>query len=184
MMTDSAFAPAPSSAASAGGDFSADGDGNALSFLRTHLSYAFSNLRSVVGFRAMSLLRGIRGVDGTRWARRILTSPSMSVHLLDTRAACAAPVLQHLVTGLISAHAEEERRLVLHGEAAADSAARFSQHHDGRHAGQSGKWWLESAASADAAKQMAICVAHAQALLPQLWLGDGVPRLAQPITTD
>ena len=147
-------------------------------YLRTHLAYELSNVRSAVGFRTCCLLRGTRGVDGTRWAAQVLQRPPFSVLLQDTRAACAGPVLQQVVRGLLTAHEEEEHRLIFAGEAA-ESAARFSQHHEGRHAGQSGKFWLEAAESAVSASQMAMCLALVQTLLPQLWLGDAVPRVAK-----
>ena len=163
----------PSSAASVGVDASAG-------YLRTHLAYELSNVRSVVGFRTCCLLRGIRGVDGTRWAAQVLQGPPFCDLLADTRAACATPILQQVVRGLHTAHEQEEQRRIFEGEAAV-SAARFSQHHEGRHAGQSGKFWLDEVESASSAIQMAFCLALVQTLLPQLWLGDRAPRVAKPM---
>lgn len=43
---------------------------------------------------------------------------------------------------------------------------KFSQHHEGRHAGQSGHWWLEEAATEHGAQALSRCIAHMAVALP------------------
>ena len=156
------------------------GDNATAAFLRMHIAYELNNVRSLVGFRTCCLLRGIRGVDGTRWAAQVLREPPLYDFLQDTRLACSAKKLQNIVRGLLAAHEKEEQRRIFQGETPA-SAARFSQHHEGQDAGHRGKCWLEAAESDASALQMAMCLAQVQMLLPMLWLGDRVPRAAKPI---
>ena len=102
-----------------------------LSYLRTHLAYDAVNARALAGWRAFAVLRGIRGVEGVRWATELLLQPPLDASLQDTRVAESAGVLQELVVALALAHSAEEQRLVCEG-VKADVAAKFSQHHEGR----------------------------------------------------
>ena len=154
--------------------------GDAAAYLRAHLAYDASNARCGAGFRAFGFLRGIRGQEGVRWATECLLRPPLDAVLQDTRAAGQAATLQELAVGLLRMHESEEQKRTFEG-VPAEEAAKFSQHHEKRHAGQSGKHWLRAASSAAAAQSLAGGLALAQTLLPQLWLGSEPGAAAQPM---
>ena len=149
-------------------------------YLRAHLAYDACNARQLAGFRAFAMLRGIRGREGALWGTEQLLRPPLDAVLDDTRAAGNAAVLQEAALGLLRAHTAEETNRVFEGQAA-ELAAKFSQHKEGRHAGQSGKRWLQAAASAVEAQALASGLALAQTLLPQLWLGSEPGAEARPM---
>ena len=151
-----------------------------LAYLRRHLAYDASNARGGAGFRAFAMLRGMRGEKGARWGTDVLLRPPLDAVLQDTRAAGHAAALQQLAAGLLRAHEAEEQKLIL-GGVPAERARMFSQHHEGRHAGQSGKSWLEAAESGTAARALAGGLGLAQTLLPQLWQGSQAGAAAQPM---
>ena len=154
--------------------------GEPAAYLRAHLTYDACNARQLAGFRAFAMLRGIRGRDGGLWGTEELLRPPLDAVLEDTRAAGNAAVLQEAALGLLRAHTAEETKRVFEGQTA-ESAAKFSQHKEGRHAGQSGKRWLQAAASAVEAQALASGLALAQTLLPQLWLGSEPGAEARPM---
>jgi len=66
--------------------------------------------------------------------------------------------LRELVQGLVEAHeAEAQRR---------GGDPKFSQHHEGRHAGQSGCWWLAEAATEEGARLLSTCAGRLAEVLP------------------
>ena len=153
-----------------------------LSYLRAHLGYDASNVRGLAGIRSFGVLRGIRGLDGVPWATELLLRPPLDAVLQDTRAAGNAAAIQEIAAHLLRYHGEEEAKRVSQGESA-KSAAMFSQLHDNRHAGQSGKHWLNAAAQPVDAQALAGGLALAQALFPQLWLGSQPGAAARPMST-
>ena len=159
---------------------SAESVGDSAAYLRAHISYDASNVRCGAGFRACAMLRGIRGHEGVCWATEFLLNPPLDAVLQDTRAAGHAAVLQELAVGLLRAHESEEQKRILEG-VPAERARMFSQHHEVRHAGQSGKSWLEAAESGTAARALAGGLGLAQTLLPQLWQGSQAGAAAQPM---
>ena len=129
------------------------------------------------------MLRGIRGYEGVRCATQVLLeSQAPEAVLQDSRVVGQAPVVQEAALGLVRAHEAEEQRRVFKGQAAVP-AARFSQHNEGRHAGQSGKLGLESV-SARSSQALAGGIALAQTLLPQLWLGSEGGASAEEMQPD
>ena len=137
--------------------------------VRQHLSSQMENARVLAGFRAFVILRGIRGEHGVSWASRLmLAEPRLQEVLEDTRFAFAGRSLQEAVMILRRAHDDEVQKRVFNGEEAG-AASRFSQHKDGRHAGQSGKHWLEAAAAAASADRLAAMIARCLQFLPALW---------------
>ena len=134
------------------------------SYLRKHIFYDACNVRSMVGWRTFAMLRGIRGVEGAAWGLGCLLQPSLCDVLEDTRLPAAAIMLQEIARFLLAQHELEEQRLVLAG-AAPVLAAKFSQHHEGRRAGQSGRHWLLAAASVGGAHKFATGLAMATDVL-------------------
>lgn len=137
--------------------------------IRHHLMSQMENARVLAGFRALAILRGIRGEQGVEWAtRQMLVERRLQEVLEDTRFAFAGRSLQEAIMILRRAHDDEVQKRVFDGEAVA-VANRFSQHKDGRHAGQSGKHWLEAAAAAASADRLAAIIARCLQFLPPLW---------------
>ena len=119
-------------------------------------------------WRSYSLLRGMRGAVGVRWAMPILLEPAHLRQLADTGPGDKVRVLHGLILTLLDRHNEEERRLCLAGEEA-EEARKFSQHRFDRHAGQSGKAWLEEASAHPARLEAAL--SSLAACLPGVWSG-------------
>ena len=70
----------------------------------------------------------------------------------------------------MAAHEAEVQR-----QGGSDEAKMFSQHREGRHAGQSGVWWLQAAATPDGAAGLRMCAARLTAILPLGWLQPARP---------
>ena len=72
-------------------------------------------------------------------------------------------VFQRLVQQLIEAHDAEAQQ-----EGRND---KFAQHHEGRHAGMSGRWWLQEAVTQQGLRSLEVCVGRIAEALPVFGIG-------------
>ncbi len=117
-------------------------DAPMLSWVRMRLLEDAEIGMALATVRAALLLCGVRGVEGMRWLSKELVSPEIFPLLTSSLPGTTEKVLHAITRG-------HEREVVRRGETGSPvaEARKFSQHRQGRHAGQSGKWWLDAAAT-------------------------------------
>ena len=137
-----------------------------VSLLRTRLMEAGEVTMALSTVNSLALMRGIRGILGVRWLSLELATPE-SVRLLTSIDPTA---MDSLLAAMVAAHAAEVQR-----RGGSDEAKMFSQLREGRHAGQSGGWWLEVVATSDGTASLRMCAARLTAILPLGWLQPARP---------
>ena len=139
------------------------------SWLEKSLIWGCDELTSRVCHRAFVLLRGVRGDQGVAWLGEELRKPSAFKMLSDGSLGGDVQTMLTLLKNFTGKHHEEVvRRQELLGEDA-ETARKFSQHHDGRHAGQSGENWLSNAATPQGCVGLVQAMKQLQYIAPVAW---------------
>ncbi len=117
-------------------------DAPMLSSLRARLLEDAETRMALATVRAALLLHGVRGVEGMRWLAQELVKPGVFEWLPSSDPEATANIL----AAIVKRHEGEVKRREEAGSPSSE-ARKFSQHRQGRHGGQSGKWWLDAAAT-------------------------------------
>ena len=111
----------------------------------------------------------MRGDQGVAWLGKELREPSAFKMLSDGSLGGDVQTMLTLLKNFTGKHHEEVvRRQELLGEDA-ETARKFSQHHDGRHAGQSGENWLSNAATPQGCVGLVQAMKQLQYIAPVAW---------------
>ncbi len=137
------------------------------SWLRKRLVDDAERSCNVATIRTILLLRGVRGRAGQLWLADHITEPKALDALVSGGSSGMHDLLQDL---LCKALQETERMAQSTGQTVAE-AGKFFQLGHGRHAGQSGLWWLKAVARDIGTLNFEACVAHMAAVFPAFgWL--------------
>ena len=116
--------------------------------------------------RILVCLRGLRGGLGQEWLGQCLLGPTAKALLVSTAPGASHTLMQHL----LAAFHEDTNRRARAANLPSGEAGKFAQHRTGRHGGQSGGWWLEAAATPEAAVRLDMAVNLILAAIPEFKL--------------
>ncbi len=132
------------------------------SWLRKRLVDDGERLCNIATIRTILLLRGMRGRAGQWWLDNHICQPKALDALVSGGSSEMRELLQHLLS-----KAEEEADRMAHSTGQTTAEARkFFQLGQGRHAAQSGLWWLKAAATEMGTLDFEACAAKMAALFP------------------